>query len=496
MKWTTEKRYQNYDNWDAATLLQLQAQAANSPYQMHYHIRPQSGLLNDPNGFSYYNGEFHVFYQNFPFGPVHGLKSWFHMTSPDLVHWENKGLALIPDTVYDSHGAYSGSALPLPSGDLFLMYTGNHRDADWIRTPYQLGALMDSKGNVTKLDHPLIMPPDYVSEHFRDPQVIRYNDTYYALLGAQDQETKTGHIVVYKSRDLKQWQDLGYLDFTEQEMGYMIECPNLVFVNDQPVLIFCPQGLDKNIASYDNIYPNMYLIGEDIRLNGPKMTPAQPQPLNLDDGFDVYASQAFNAPDGKAYLISWVGLPDTTYPTDSEGWANCLSQVKELELRDGHLYQHPVVAMGSLRQQGTLLRPERRVNDRQQLLDQSGNQYELRLTLRKNQHGSLHLAASADLSQGLRLDFNTGADASLTLDRGQAGLAVATDYGTTRTITLPAHRDCQLDIFIDGSLCEVFVNDGHNVMTARFFADPSHQTVAFVAEQAIDFTSTYWPLKK
>ena len=74
MEWTTEKRYQNYDNWDAATLLQLQAQAANSPYQMHYHIRPQSGLLNDPNGFSYYNGEFHVFYQNFPFGPVHGLK--------------------------------------------------------------------------------------------------------------------------------------------------------------------------------------------------------------------------------------------------------------------------------------------------------------------------------------------------------------------------------------------------------------------------------------
>ena len=75
MEWTREQRYLPYADWDAQTLLQLQAQAARSQYQLHYHIHPLSGLLNDPNGFSYFNGEWHVFYQSYPFGPVHGRQT-------------------------------------------------------------------------------------------------------------------------------------------------------------------------------------------------------------------------------------------------------------------------------------------------------------------------------------------------------------------------------------------------------------------------------------
>ena len=78
-------------------------QVTNQRYRLGYHLMPKSGWINDPNGFSYYNGEWHVFYQSFPFGAAHGLKSWMHMTSPDLVHWKDHGLALAPDTEYDSH---------------------------------------------------------------------------------------------------------------------------------------------------------------------------------------------------------------------------------------------------------------------------------------------------------------------------------------------------------------------------------------------------------
>lgn len=31
---------------------------------------------------------------------------------------------------------------------------------------------------------------------------------------------------------------------------------------------------------------------------------------NLDYGFEAYATQGFNAPDGRAYAVSWLGLPD------------------------------------------------------------------------------------------------------------------------------------------------------------------------------------------
>ena len=277
------------------------------------------------------------------------------MTSPDLVHWKNLGLAINADTKYDSHGAYSGSARVIDD-KLFLMYTGNHRSKEWVRYPYQIGAIMDKDNNITKLDKPMIEPVDHITEHFRDPQLLKHRDEYFVILGAQDAETKTGKISLFRSKDLKNWQDLGYLDFTEEEMGYMVECPNLVFVDDQPVLIFCPQGLDKKVADYENIYPNMYIVGSDVRLDKAKFNTNQKAPLNLDDGFDVYATQAFNAPNGKAYAISWIGLPDISYPTDSENWANCLSQVKELSVVDGELYQRPVPAMASLREEGTLVR--------------------------------------------------------------------------------------------------------------------------------------------
>ena len=209
MEWTREQRYLPYEKWSALTLLKLQSQAAKSKYQLHYHIHPTSGLLNDPNGFSYYNGQWHVFYQSYPFGAVHGLKSWVHLVSDDLVTWTNLGQAVLPDTKLDSHGAYSGSARQI--GDkLFLMYTGNVRDQNWVRTSYQIGAWMDEADNVTKLDKPLIEAPDHVTEHFRDPQILMHNVKYYAILGAQDKKNQAGKISIWRADKIDgQWEDLG-----------------------------------------------------------------------------------------------------------------------------------------------------------------------------------------------------------------------------------------------------------------------------------------------
>ena len=31
-----------------------------------FHLSPRCGWLNDPNGFSYYKGQYHLFYQYYP----------------------------------------------------------------------------------------------------------------------------------------------------------------------------------------------------------------------------------------------------------------------------------------------------------------------------------------------------------------------------------------------------------------------------------------------
>ena len=112
-----------------------------------FHINPLSGLLNDPNGFCFYKGEFHLFYQWFPFGGFHGANNWYHTSSADLIHWKNKGLALKTDTTYDNRGVYSGNAF-IQDSRMYLVYTGNHKDEKDIRHPYQIVAELDGKNFV------------------------------------------------------------------------------------------------------------------------------------------------------------------------------------------------------------------------------------------------------------------------------------------------------------------------------------------------------------
>ncbi|GAJ26662.1 sucrose-6-phosphate hydrolase [Liquorilactobacillus sucicola DSM 21376 = JCM 15457] len=495
MEWTRAKRYLPYSAWSADKILNLQQQTAASDYRFYYHIGPTSGLLNDPNGFSFFNGQWHLFYQSFPFGAVHGLKSWFHLVSDDLIHWDKKGITLKPDSKYDSHGAYSGSARVI-NDKLFIMYTGNVRDNNWQRHPYQNGAWLDKDNHLTKLSQPLFGQPAHTTDHFRDPQLLELNGTYYALLGAQDKDTLKGQIALFSSSDLKEWKDLGYLKFTTADMGYMIECPSLVFVENKPILIFCPQGLNKEVTSYENIYPNVFILGDTIDLNKGTFTALNTTPHNLDDGFDVYATQAFNAPDGKAYAVSWVGLPDISYPTDGENWAHCLSQVKELHIKNGKLHQRPVPAMASLRTEGKHLSSNNEKGKKTFLVKQASQHYELKLTLPPQQNGKLHLAATEDLAHSLELEFSTGKNAFLNVKRQKAGTLFAEKYGTKRSLVLDANKTLNLDIFFDNSVCEIFVNDGLNVLTLRLFPQRKQDNIILESNSTLNYNGTWWNLKK
>lgn len=37
-----------------------------SPYRQQFHLESIMGQLNDPNGFSFFAGYYHLFYQSFP----------------------------------------------------------------------------------------------------------------------------------------------------------------------------------------------------------------------------------------------------------------------------------------------------------------------------------------------------------------------------------------------------------------------------------------------
>ncbi|GAB95569.1 beta-fructofuranosidase [Kineosphaera limosa] len=78
-----------------------------------YHIRPGRGWLNDPNGMTYRDGRWHVFYQHNPAAAVHGDIHWGHVSSDDLATWTPHPVAFgpTPDGP-DRAGCWSGVFVP------------------------------------------------------------------------------------------------------------------------------------------------------------------------------------------------------------------------------------------------------------------------------------------------------------------------------------------------------------------------------------------------
>ena len=75
-----------------------------------FHVTPTIGWMNDPNGFSFYKGEYHLFYQYHPYSNEWGPMHWGHVKSKDLIRWERLPAALAPDQEYDQNGCFSVSA--------------------------------------------------------------------------------------------------------------------------------------------------------------------------------------------------------------------------------------------------------------------------------------------------------------------------------------------------------------------------------------------------
>ena len=96
------------------------------------HLTAPIGWINDPNGFIQYKGEYHLFYQYYPYDSAWGPMHWGHAKSKDLVNWEHLPVALAPDQEYDRNGCFSGSAI-VKDDQLWLMYTGHIEEEDGVR---------------------------------------------------------------------------------------------------------------------------------------------------------------------------------------------------------------------------------------------------------------------------------------------------------------------------------------------------------------------------
>lgn len=425
----------------------MKERVSADPFLLDLHVYPETGWLNDPNGLCYFDGLYHFYFQYSPLDAKRGDIIWGHVSSPDFLIYKREEPFIFADSPLDKDGAYSGSAF-LKDGKINFFYTGNVKhegDFDYITAGRDHNTIKIVSDGYSYDEKILVMDhddyPADMTRHIRDPKIYEKDGAYYMFLGARSHENK-GMVLIFKSQDLTDFTYHMRVE-TDYDFGYMWECPDYFDLDGQGILICCPQGLKSEEFRYQNIYQAGYF---PLDLDLENKTYKLGDFVELDYGFDFYAPQTFEDPDGRRILIGWMGMPDADYtnPTDHD-WQHAFTIPRVLTFENGRVYQRLIVEYQRLRESKISL--------------EKGTAYQGKVF----EAGAENIRGDflVNIREDVVLSYENG---TLTLDMGDSS------YGRkTRKIKIAKIQ--KLEIFSDKSSLEIFINGGEKVMTTRVYSE-------------------------
>lgn len=427
---------------------EMKDKVKKDPNLLKFHIYPEAGWLNDPNGLCEYKGRYHIYYQYSPLDENKSDICWGHVSTEDFLNYKREDIFIYPDFKLDKDGAYSGSAF-IKDDKINFFYTGNVKhdgDYDFIKEGRDHNTVRIVSDAYNYSDKILIFDnddyPRDMTKHVRDPKIYEKDGYYYMFIGARSIEDK-GLVLVYRSKDLENFTYHMRIE-TDYDFGFMWECPDFFTIDSKDFLILCPQGVENETYRYQNIYQSGYF---PIEIDFNEKTYKLGEFTELDYGFDFYAPQTFEDSKSRRILIAWMGMPDAIYtnPTVNYKWQHCLTIPRKLSVKNGKLCQNPISEMENLRKDHITLK--------------RGENYEdfVFEALAKNIKDSFEINLRSDVS----LSYNDGI---LILDMGDSSFG-----RDIRQVKIDKINDIR--IYSDKSALEIFVNEGEYVLTSRVYSE-------------------------
>ena len=177
------------------------------------------------------------------------------------------------------------------------------------------------------------LPEGYAPCDFRDPKVWLHDNCFWCVVAARKTDGR-GRILLYKSKDLFKWEFVGDL-FGKDCAGSMIECPD--YNEELGYLMFCEQFQPREGSTHLNIHSCRFCVGKIDYSTGRFVEKSREI---VDYGFDMYAPQTFGSAD---IFMGWLNMWDRNVPSASYGFAGMLTAARRVSIKDGRLYQEPVV---------------------------------------------------------------------------------------------------------------------------------------------------------
>ena len=451
--------------------------------------------INDPNGLIYYKGNYHIFYQHFPYDNKWGTMHWGHAITKDFVNFEHLPIALYPSKDFDRNGCFSGSAIEI-DGQLYLYYTAikyakenpsnvhNQYSDDDLRASQALvvssdGIHFDNVKNKKQII-PMIQEGfigDY--RHTRDPKVWKKGDTYYLIVGNKNAEQK-GQVVLFSSKNLEEWKfETVLAENSDGKVGTMWECPDFFALDEKYFLICSPQNMKAQKYEFHNGNNSVYFVGD---YDENTHTFQKEMPKTLDYGLDFYAPQTTELPDGRRILIAWMKSWDACVIPEEQKWQGMMTLPRELHYVNGKLYQKPVEELKNYRKNSCRLENQ-----------------EVSGTVQFDEVKGRILDLTVEICEGvfdefcIELAHNQEYTTSYTYYRKKQIMEVNRTYcGVTRDIIcqrawkLPEQKEpLKLRFIMDRQSTELFINDGEQVSTTAICTPMEAEEIVFCCDGTV-----------
>ena len=474
-----------------------------------YHHTPAYGWMNDANGLVYKDGEYHLYFQYNPYGSKWGNMHWGHSVSKDLVHWTHEQPAIARDTM--GH-IFSGSCVVDHNNsagfgkDAIIAFYTSHKNlpGNHQRQQQCIAYSLDNGRTYTKYEgNPVVTPFDGL-ENFRDPKVFWYApQNKWVMIVSADKNMR-----FYESKDLKKWNYMSEWGAGFGPQPNQFECPDffemavdgnaqhkkwVMIVNINPGFVYGGSG-------------TMYFVGQ---FDGHKFTcDTAPNDVKwLDWGKDHYATVTYSNTPGRIIAMPWMSNWQYANLTPTQQFRSQNALPRELKLYTADNGEQlvsaaPVKETEALRNKATDLGSFE--DEKQAKIDNEGA-FELDFDLQAGTADKCGVEIANAKGEKVSIYYDAKAQ-RFVMDRAKSGI---TEFGNKvephqldnaqslkryKEVTVNYHNAFALgtwapvpvkadahhvQIFVDKSSVELFVDGGRIAMTNLVFPNEPYNQLRF-----------------